>query len=365
MRRPSSAGTATCLIPGLVTLWLAILPLPLAAVEITWSGEARSMQTFEPESAPWMTRLRSRADAALTPWLRATTEAQYSDAALCSHRREHSNVDLRLAFIEVGRETGLRVRAGRQELTWGDESLLGADAEWDNRGQVFDAARVLWTQGTFEVQAFAGALVDQVWDRVDRPRRGREIAGVIAAYRGERLEVEPFLLHKHVADSNREFATAGARVALPKLAPRLSAEATAMAQNGEWAGAASLGLEISSKLSMVGGLKLASRNFDDLFPASYNGCGLLDPYPWSDVTDITVALDYSVTRSLRIASEWHAYTRRGARAGSQWNGMVQKGLGGGLRVAAGLALRSQSPQMPQGPSAYLLVARTFGGRGEN
>lgn len=50
-------------------------------------------------------------------------------------------------------------RAGRQELSYGDERLIGAFG-WDNVGRSFDAARVRYRIGTWSNDFFAARVVD-------------------------------------------------------------------------------------------------------------------------------------------------------------------------------------------------------------
>ena len=71
------------------------------------------------------------------------------------------------------KEFPLTFQAGRQELSYGEERLIGSFI-WDNIGRVFDAARLHYVQDKFWVDAFAGSLVLPVnrgtdivnWDEV-------------------------------------------------------------------------------------------------------------------------------------------------------------------------------------------------------
>ena len=49
-------------------------------------------------------------------------------------------------------------QAGRQELSYGDERLIGSFI-WDNIGRTFDAARLHYQKDKFWIDAFAGSLV--------------------------------------------------------------------------------------------------------------------------------------------------------------------------------------------------------------
>ena len=69
-------------------------------------------------------------------------------------------VDLHQAYVTVGnhKEFPVSVKIGRQELSYGDERLVGAFA-WNNIGRVFDAAKVRWQHEWFAAEAFTSKLV--------------------------------------------------------------------------------------------------------------------------------------------------------------------------------------------------------------
>ncbi|MGC3960825.1 MAG: alginate export family protein [Verrucomicrobiota bacterium] len=69
-------------------------------------------------------------------------------------------VDLHQAYVTVGnhKEFPVSAKIGRQELSYGDERLVGAFA-WNNIGRVFDAAKVRWQHEWFAAEAFTSKLV--------------------------------------------------------------------------------------------------------------------------------------------------------------------------------------------------------------
>jgi hypothetical protein len=69
-------------------------------------------------------------------------------------------VDLHQAYVTVGnhKEFPVSLKLGRQELSYGDERLVGAFA-WNNIGRVFDAAKVRWQTAWFAAEAFSSKLV--------------------------------------------------------------------------------------------------------------------------------------------------------------------------------------------------------------
>lgn len=69
-------------------------------------------------------------------------------------------IDLHQAYVFVGnhKEFPLSLKAGRQELIYGEERLIGAFA-WNNIGRVFDAGKVRWQNQFFAADFFSGRVV--------------------------------------------------------------------------------------------------------------------------------------------------------------------------------------------------------------
>lgn len=69
-------------------------------------------------------------------------------------------IDLHQAYVILGNlhEFPLTLKAGRQELSYGDERLVGTFG-WNNIGRVFDGAKLRWQAKDFGVDAFATRLV--------------------------------------------------------------------------------------------------------------------------------------------------------------------------------------------------------------
>lgn len=69
-------------------------------------------------------------------------------------------LDLQQLYIRIGGTKSLPVslKVGRQELSYGDERLIGAFG-WNNIGRVFDAAKVSWKGSNFTLDAFTAHVV--------------------------------------------------------------------------------------------------------------------------------------------------------------------------------------------------------------
>ena len=68
--------------------------------------------------------------------------------------------DLHQAYVTVGnhKEFPLSVKVGRQELSYGDERIIGAFG-WNNIGRVFDAAKLRWQTPWFGADFFSGRVI--------------------------------------------------------------------------------------------------------------------------------------------------------------------------------------------------------------
>ncbi len=69
-------------------------------------------------------------------------------------------MELHQAYVTIGnhKEFPVSLKLGRQELSYGDERLVGAFG-WNNIGRVFDGAKLRWQNSWFGVDAFVTRLV--------------------------------------------------------------------------------------------------------------------------------------------------------------------------------------------------------------
>lgn len=90
--------------------------------------------------------------------------------------------DLRQAYVEWRQDEkhGWSLKAGRQELNYGDQRLVGA-ANWGNSSRTFDAVKVGYMSPKFAVDAFASSVVAIDDEHFDRHRDGNNLYGVFAS----------------------------------------------------------------------------------------------------------------------------------------------------------------------------------------
>ena len=94
---------------------------------------------------------------------------------------ESDTIDLHQAYVTLGnhKEFPLSLKVGRQELSYGDERLVGAFA-WNNIGRSFDAAKVRWQNEWVGVDFFTGMPVVPHDGQFDTPNSKDWLSGAYA-----------------------------------------------------------------------------------------------------------------------------------------------------------------------------------------
>jgi hypothetical protein len=157
------------------------------------------------------------------------------------------------------------IRAGRQALSFGDERLISSDEDNPREARAFDGVRATGTRGRLSVDAFVTA----------------GLAGLHSSIAlNDRVSIEPWLYRTTATTATGFIARAEC------LDFSLNTE-VAVQSDKRWAahwearhvvGSGELGAE----------LNLASRGFDELYPAALNAFGTEDPFPWSDTRNIAM-----------------------------------------------------------------------------
>lgn len=94
---------------------------------------------------------------------------------------ESDTIDLHQAYVTVGnhKEFPLSAKVGRQELSYGEERLIGA-FNWNNIGRAFDAAKVRWQNEWFSADFFSGRPVVPQDGQFDQANDYDFLSGVYA-----------------------------------------------------------------------------------------------------------------------------------------------------------------------------------------
>ena len=297
----------------------------------------------------YLNRIRLNATVQPAGWMRFELQGQDARGFRLSRDSTpgcgRNAADLRLGFIELGnRETGWQARAGRQELSFGDERLLGADNYWDLFGQSFDAVRLSYSGSGFRIDAVTGFRVEPGRRRPDPLDTASRISGLSIQFKTGNGIVEPYFLWKRGNDTfdltqhsgHRDVVTPGLRLAgdLPR-AMDYNVEMALQRGHvvsepmstwgGHWeVGWRPLGEDIGPRIGVEynfasgDGDKEDHRHntFDDMYPAGFNKYGIVDPFAWRNIKYPALSVDIPVTR------RWTLYT--GHRA--YWLAQIRDGL---------------------------------------
>ena len=299
-------------------------------------------QPFGNQDSYYLQRFRLNATIAPQRWLKFYLEGQ--DSRVFGYQRRpisggvQNPADLRQAYVELGStlEGPWALRAGRQDLTFGDQRLIGA-GDWGNVGRTFDAVRLTHQKAYGRFDLFAASQVVTAPGMLDESHGNIKLYGLYTAFSKwiPSSVVEPYVLWKSqtVARDERGLAgdldlvTMGFRVA-GKLAARTEYKWETALQAGNWsgdgirawAGAWSLtqGIWADDRLPrLVGGYTYASGDaskgdghkgtFDQLYSANYPKYGAVDKFCWQNIHQLTGGVESKVSKPLTLRVEYHAF----------------------------------------------------------
>ena len=121
-------------------------------------------------------------------WATSDHRAAYADVPAIAgttktlgYGPESDQLDLHQGFVTVGnqKEFPLTLKVGRQEMSYGEERLIGA-FDWNNIGRAFDEAKLRWADTWGSVDAFTGMPVVPREGQFDMPNNQDWLSGVYA-----------------------------------------------------------------------------------------------------------------------------------------------------------------------------------------
>ena len=288
----------------------------------------------------YLSRLRLNVTATATSTL--SFQAQVQDARVAQKEIGPTTApfrgpfDLRLGFADIGNaKTPVLVRVGRQEMSFGEQRLVGA-LPWTNTARSWDGARLTVRTKAFQIDTFGTSLVRSLPGEFDKSGNGNRFAGAYATT--TRLiplaSVEPFVFWKRDVNLRSELGplgslketTTGVRVA-GKLPARLDYGVELAKQTGSlgpdsvdaWAGhwqireslPGRLAFKLTSEYNHASGDSNArdgSRGtFDQLYPTGHDKLGLSDQVGWRNVHHIREGIEFSPFRATPISVNYHSW----------------------------------------------------------
>ncbi len=289
---------------------------------------------YRPEASDAFALSRVRLNVTFTPqsWLRTTFQAQ--DAQVIGRNAKpdappfENTFDLRQAYVELGNVEGgkFALRAGRQELVFGEQRLLG-HANWVNVARSFDAVRASYRTADFGVDAFAASVVVPREGEFDKRADGNNLHGIYGAFNKvvPMASVEPYALWR-VAPGT-DFKTIGFRWT-GKLPASFDYGVEIAGQTGSlgtedveaWAGHWITGYTLSKvKFTprIVAEYNYASGDadptdgkrgtFDQLYATAHDKYGLADQVGWRNLHDVRSGVEMKLTPKLSFSGFYHSW----------------------------------------------------------
>ena len=318
--------------------------------------------------AYFLNRVRLNTTFIPSTWLKIQLQAQDSQAFARNAKPDappfEDTFDLRQAYVEIGNlETSkFGIRAGRQELVFGEQRLLG-HLNWTNTARSFDAVRASYRNKNYRLDAFAASVVNLREADYNKRTDGNNLHGAYGSFTAliPKATVEPYvfwrvsrgLRNETGTIANLDFQTIGLRWA-GKLPANIDYGAEMAGQTGSlgsddvtaWAGHWVLGYtapRIKFTPRFVAEYNYASgdanptdgkrQTFDQLYPTGHDKLGLADQVGWKNVHNVRAGVELKPSPKLTMSSSYHSWwlaeTRDGLyNAGGALVARVATGAGG-------------------------------------
>ena len=244
--------------------------------------------------------------------------------------------DLRMAYADLGAAASKVVaRVGRQELTFGDQRLVG-HAGWLNAARTFDAAKVTLKTPALQLDLFGASVVRILDGEFDKSGNGNRFAGAYAtsAKLIAKGLVEPYVFLRRDVNQRAETGvlgslsqvTTGARFT-GRMPARLDYNVEMDLQTGSlgsdsvsaWAGHWQLRETIPAKMTphVTAEYNFASGDenpadgtrgtFDQLYATAHDKYGLSDQVGWRNIHDLRFGFDVTPFKATPITVNYHSY----------------------------------------------------------
>ena len=306
--------------------------------------EGISGSAFQPnaDDAYLLSRVRVNTTFIPTSWLKVQLQGQ--DAQVMGRNAKpdgppyEDTFDLRQAYVEVGSvETSkFGLRAGRQELAFGEMRLLG-HLNWTNTARSFDAVRWSYRNKNYRIDAFAASVVNLKDGEFNRRTDGNNLHGVYASFNTlvPKATIEPYVLWRLARGVRSEvgtiakldFKTIGFRW-VGKLPAGFDYGTEVAGQTGSlgpddvsaWAGHWILGYtlpKVKYTPRLLAEYNFASgdsnptdghrQTFDQLYPTGHDKLGLADQVGWKNIHDLRTGVELKLNPKITMSGSYHSW----------------------------------------------------------
>lgn len=308
-----------------------------------------------PDNNYWLLREKLHLGYKPASWFNIFAEGR--DSSTFEDKRtpepEEDSIDLHQAFLGLGdaKQFPLTAKVGRQELSYGDERLVGA-FDWNNLGRVFDAAKLRFENDTLWVDAFAGRVVLANDGEFNVANDYDWFSGVYASTKTliPKQETQLYFLARNTGPQSpaattgspqaggptaRDIYTAGLRFkSLPgqfgawdyaaelagqfgdfydtTLAKNLDQRAFAAHAAGgyTWAKAKTaprLGLEYNFASGDGNATDGRHGTFENLFPTNHKFYGFMDFVSWQNIHNVRLSSSLKPAKGLTVTADYHLF----------------------------------------------------------
>jgi hypothetical protein len=278
----------------------------------------------------------------MRPWLSTTIQAQ--DARVEGRNGPvtgapfRDQLDLRLAHVDVGmfEKSPVALRAGRQELVFGDQRLVG-HLNWLNTARSFDGVRGVYRHKKVRVDGFAASAVTMQVDDFNRSGGGNYFYGadsqLVMLPLGGIIEPYEFVRNTHHlraedgAPGTLTSSTTGVRLAgrfssLTDYNVEMALQRGSLASDSisAWAGHWLVGRTMtfnSISYRGFGEYNYASGDetpgdgrrgtFDQLYPTPHDKYGLADQVGWKNIHHLRTGIEIRPQPKLAIGGSYHSF----------------------------------------------------------
>lgn len=285
---------------------------------------------------------RLRLNATVTPSPRLSFQVQAQDARVAKKVVGPTGApfkapfDLRQAFVDVGNaRSKVAVRVGRQELTYGEQRLVG-HVSWLNAARTFDAARVTVRGKALQLDLFGASVVRILDGEFDRSGNGNRFAGAYATAPTlvPKGSVEPYVFFKRDENLVSETATPGTLNVttmgvrwIGRLPKNVEYNTDTIVQAGSlaaddvsaWAGhyllrspaIGSKAFRVSSEFNYASGdanpTDGTRGTFDHLYPTPHDKYGLANQVGLRNIRHVRAGVELTPFKGLPIIANYHSW----------------------------------------------------------
>ena len=331
--RPSSPAPVG--LGGQVAPWLQLRG------EFRGRLEGFSGGSYRPDNSDAYMLDRFRINAIVAPSKVAKFVVQVQDARVFDKTTGQMGVpfrdtiDLRMAYGELGGARNM-VRAGRQELVFGEQRLIG-HLNWVNNARSFDGVRATIARKPFKFDVFATSVVTIQPEEFDKSGSGNRLYGFYGSSTTfiPKATIEPYVFYRQSEGLTLETGglgdihqtTIGTRIA-GKLPADFDYGIEMAAQTGSvatddisaWAGHWIAGKTFSkapSKPRPFVEFNYASGDsnptdgvrgtFDQLYPTGHDKLGLADQVGWKNVDHVRGGVEFKPKAQWQVSGSYHSW----------------------------------------------------------